>query len=87
MALLQTKPAGNGGISDNVAVINAPDLTPVLKYTDVKEVKEVLKSCDGGEKTTPVTMSLKIAELPTTTNIEVGLWLQLTFHIAFIFQS
>jgi protein O-GlcNAc transferase len=58
-------------VADNVAVINAPDLTPIMKHADVKEIKELVQ-VQGKDETEmlPVTISLKVAELPTTTAIE-----------------
>lgn len=56
----------NGGIlADNVAIINATDLSPLVENTDVKEIKEIVQA-----SLKPVEISLKIAELPTTTPIE-----------------
>lgn len=56
----------NSGASlpDNVAVINATDLSPLVEITEVKEIKEVIQAAR------PVEISLKVAELPTTTPIE-----------------
>lgn len=51
-------------IADNVAIINATDLSPLVENTEVKEIKEVVQSVK------PVEISLKVAELPTTTPIE-----------------
>ncbi|XP_055387060.1 UDP-N-acetylglucosamine--peptide N-acetylglucosaminyltransferase 110 kDa subunit-like [Condylostylus longicornis] len=51
-------------VADNVAVINATDLSPLVESTDVKEIKEVVLA----QK--PVEISLKVAELPTTTQID-----------------
>lgn len=53
-----------GALADNVAVINAADLSPIVENTDVKEIREVVV----GNK--PVEISMKVAELPTTTQIE-----------------
>lgn len=56
---------GSGsGLADNVAIINATDLSPLVENTDIKEVKEIVKAAK------PVEISLKVAELPTTTPIE-----------------
>ncbi|KAF7273636.1 UDP-N-acetylglucosamine--peptide N-acetylglucosaminyltransferase 110 kDa subunit-like isoform X2 [Rhynchophorus ferrugineus] len=52
------------GLADNVAIINATDLSPLVENTEVKEVKEIVKAAK------PVEISLKVAELPTTTPIE-----------------
>ncbi|XP_055839671.1 UDP-N-acetylglucosamine--peptide N-acetylglucosaminyltransferase 110 kDa subunit isoform X3 [Episyrphus balteatus] len=55
---------GSGaGIADNVAVINATDLSPLVENTDVKEIREVINA----QK--PMEISLKVAELPNTTQI------------------
>lgn len=56
--------SASGGIADNVAVINATDLSPLVESTDVKEIREVINA----QK--PLEISMKIAELPTTTAIE-----------------
>ncbi|VVC87765.1 unnamed protein product [Leptidea sinapis] len=53
-----------GGLADNVAVINATDLSPLVENTDIKEIKEVVRAAR------PVEISMKVAELPTTTPIE-----------------
>lgn len=52
------------GVADNVAIINATDLSPLVENTDIKEIKEVIQAAK------PVEISLKVAELPTTTPIE-----------------
>lgn len=65
----------NGGaVADNVAVINATDLSPLVENTDVKEIHEVINSASlnssnsrGEQK---LEMTLKVAELPTTTQID-----------------
>lgn len=54
----------NTGLADNVAIINATDLSPLVESTEVKEIKEILQTVK------PVEISLKVAELPTTTPIE-----------------
>ncbi|XP_072390570.1 UDP-N-acetylglucosamine--peptide N-acetylglucosaminyltransferase 110 kDa subunit isoform X2 [Diabrotica undecimpunctata] len=51
-------------LADNVAIINATDLSPLVENTDIKEIKEIIKAAK------PVEISLKVAELPTTTPIE-----------------
>lgn len=53
-----------GGLADNVAVINATDLSPLVENTDIKEIKEIVRAAR------PMEISLKVAELPTTTPIE-----------------
>lgn len=62
--LIVSDKSGNGNLADNVAVINATDLSPLVESTDVKEIREVIIS----QKT--VEVSMKVAELPTTTPIE-----------------
>lgn len=54
----------SGNMADNVAIINATDLSPLVESTEVKEIREVICS----QK--PVEVSMKVAELPTTTAIE-----------------
>ncbi|XP_076649492.1 O-linked N-acetylglucosamine (GlcNAc) transferase sxc isoform X1 [Halictus rubicundus] len=56
-----------GKVADNVAVINATDLSPMIENTLVKEIREVIVP---DAKNKPVEISLKVAELPTTTPIE-----------------
>ncbi|XP_017794291.1 PREDICTED: UDP-N-acetylglucosamine--peptide N-acetylglucosaminyltransferase 110 kDa subunit isoform X1 [Habropoda laboriosa] len=56
-----------GKVADNVAVINAADLSPMIENTCVKEIREVIVP---DAKNKPVEISLKVAELPTTTPIE-----------------
>lgn len=53
-----------GSVADNVAIINAADLSPLVENTEVKEIKEIVRAAR------PVEISLKVAELPTTTPIE-----------------
>lgn len=62
--LIVSDKSGNGNLADNIAVINATDLSPLVESTDVKEIREVIIS----QKT--VEVSMKVAELPTTTPIE-----------------
>ncbi|KQS71055.1 UDP-N-acetylglucosamine--peptide N-acetylglucosaminyltransferase 110 kDa subunit isoform X1 [Drosophila erecta] len=50
-------------VVDNVTVINATDLSPLVENTDVKEIKEVVNA----QK--PVEITHKVAELPNTTQI------------------
>jgi protein O-GlcNAc transferase len=57
-------------VPDNVAVINATDLSPIMEHTQVKEIRELVAP-DNKISTRPVEISLKVAELPTTTPIEV----------------
>lgn len=62
--LIVSDKSGNGTLADNVAVINATDLSPLVESTDVKEIRELIIA----QK--PVEVSMKVAELPTTTPIE-----------------
>ncbi|CAG2061914.1 unnamed protein product [Timema podura] len=57
-------------VPDNVAVINATDLSPIIENTQVKEIREIIHG-DGKNHSRPMEMSLRVAELPTTTPIEV----------------
>ncbi|CAH0391368.1 unnamed protein product [Bemisia tabaci] len=58
-------------VADNVAVINATDLSPMIEHTQVKEIREVVVPSDPETKQNrPVEFSLRVAELPTTTPIE-----------------
>lgn len=67
----QTTIAGKE-VADNVAVINATDLSPMIEHTQVKEIREVVVPSDPETKQNrPVEVSLRVAELPTTTPIEV----------------
>ncbi|XP_041674324.1 UDP-N-acetylglucosamine--peptide N-acetylglucosaminyltransferase 110 kDa subunit isoform X2 [Drosophila eugracilis] len=50
-------------VVDNVTVINATDLSPLVENTDVKEIKEVVHAQN------PVEITHKVAELPNTTQI------------------
>ncbi|XP_021934917.1 UDP-N-acetylglucosamine--peptide N-acetylglucosaminyltransferase 110 kDa subunit [Zootermopsis nevadensis] len=56
-------------VPDNVAVINATDLSQIMEHTQVKEIRELVAP-DNKLSTRPVEISLKVAELPTTTPIE-----------------
>lgn len=58
-------------MADNVAVINATDLSPMIENTDVKEIREVVVPVTDTKTSRPVEISLKVAQLPTTTPIEV----------------
>ena len=49
---------------DNVAVINATDISPLIQNTGIKEVVEIVKTSQ------PMEISLKVAELPTKNPIE-----------------
>ncbi|XP_021953749.1 UDP-N-acetylglucosamine--peptide N-acetylglucosaminyltransferase 110 kDa subunit isoform X2 [Folsomia candida] len=63
----------NGGVpADNVTVINAPDLSPVLRHADVREIKETVQvtSSPDSTATTSVSISLKVAELPNSSAID-----------------
>lgn len=62
--IVSDKTHGGNVVADNVAVINATDLSPLVESTDVKEIREVVIAAK------PVEISLKVAELPTTTQIE-----------------
>lgn len=55
--------SGNG-IADNVAVINATDLSPLEQRHDVKTVREIVRA------NAPVEIQMKVAQLPTTTIID-----------------
>lgn len=62
----------NKNVADNVAVINATDLSPIIENSNIKEIKQVIVSEIADSKLTrPVEVNLKVAELPTTTHIEV----------------
>lgn len=50
-------------VADNVAVINATDLSPLVENTGVKEIREVVNA------NKPVEITHKVAELPNTTQI------------------
>lgn len=75
--------SGLGGLADTVAVINATDLSPLVEHTDVKEIKEVVRAAR------PLEISLKVAELPTTTPIETMIasgQIQVLFKHCYIHQ-
>ncbi|KAK7872292.1 hypothetical protein R5R35_012135 [Gryllus longicercus] len=61
---------GKKEVADNVAVINATDLSPIMEHTQVKEIREVVSAADPKHSGRAVEISLKVAELPTTTPIE-----------------
>lgn len=54
----------SGNLADNVAVINATDLSPLVENTDIKEIREVINAHK------PLEISMKVAELPASTAIE-----------------
>ena len=64
--LILTDKLTKGKVADNVAVINATDLSPMIENTMVKEIREIVVA----DSKKPVEISLKVAELPTTTPIE-----------------
>lgn len=69
--IVADKSSCNNGSSvpaDNVAVINATDLSPLVETTDVKEIREMVGAAQSAVK--PVEISMKVAELPTTTQID-----------------
>ena len=51
-----------------MAVINATDLSSIMEHTQVKEIRELVAR-DNMISSRPVEISLKGAELPTTTPI------------------
>lgn len=63
--IVADKSNGGAALADNVAVINATDLSPLVESTDVKEIREVVSSAMK-----PLEISMKVAELPTTTQID-----------------
>lgn len=71
--IVSDKNGSIGNVADNVAVINATDLSPLVENTDVKEIHEVINNSlvsansRGDQK---LEISLKVAELPTTTQID-----------------
>lgn len=74
--LIVSEKNGNiGAVADNVAVINATDLSPLVENTEVKEIHEVItntsvNSSSSGRGDQKLEISLKVAELPTTTQID-----------------
>ncbi|XP_054276877.1 UDP-N-acetylglucosamine--peptide N-acetylglucosaminyltransferase 110 kDa subunit-like isoform X1 [Macrosteles quadrilineatus] len=67
--VLTEKLGGKKDIADNVAVINATDLSPIMESTQVKEVKVVAPQVDN-KNSRPVEISLKVAELSNASPIE-----------------
>ncbi|XP_071446569.1 UDP-N-acetylglucosamine--peptide N-acetylglucosaminyltransferase 110 kDa subunit isoform X2 [Hetaerina americana] len=101
--LMDKQLAAKKEVPDNVAVINATDLSPIMEHTDVKEIREMVAAPATVSTTaaavsaavasssltvrdsvdaphipvsrqqapaSPIEISLKVAELPTTTPIE-----------------
>lgn len=64
--ILTDKLNSKGKVADNVAVINATDLSPMMESTLIKEIREVIVP----DSKKPLEISMKVAELPTTTPIE-----------------
>lgn len=62
--IVKSDKGDNNNLADNVAVINATDLSPLVESTEVKEIREVIIAQKSVE------VSMKVAELPTTTAIE-----------------
>ena len=54
-----------------MAVINATDLSPVMEHIQLKEIRELVAP-DNKTSTRLVEISQKVAEVPTTTPIEVN---------------
>lgn len=69
-------------LADNVAVINATDLSPIMENTDIKEIRELVAP-DNEPK---LEISLKVAELPTTTPIEVAFNEMKFFQFSLLFS-
>uniref|UniRef100_A0A0A9Z4Y3 UDP-N-acetylglucosamine--peptide N-acetylglucosaminyltransferase 110 kDa subunit n=2 Tax=Lygus hesperus TaxID=30085 RepID=A0A0A9Z4Y3_LYGHE len=67
--MILTDKSGNE-LADNVAVINATDLSPMIENTDVKEIREVVVPVSDTKTSRPLEISMKVAQLPTTTPIE-----------------
>ena len=58
-------------MADNVAIINATDLSPVLENTQTKTHKERVNVTSGQEGSAATTeVKLTVAQLPSTTGIE-----------------
>lgn len=58
--IVSDKLSSNGSIPDNVAVINATDLSPLVESADIKTVREIVQASK------PLEISMKVADLPTT---------------------
>ena len=58
--IVSDKLTSNGSIPDNVAVINATDLSPLVESADIKTVREIVQA------NRPLEISMIIADLPTT---------------------
>lgn len=65
--------SGKKNVADNVAVINATDLSPIIENTQIKEIREVLAPATDPKTSRPVEISIKVAELSTTSPIEVNI--------------
>lgn len=73
--IILSKTIGNhNDVADNVAVLNGIDLTPIVRSTDIKEIKRIIHSETTSLKVTESTeVILKILELSNFTNIEVNI--------------
>jgi protein O-GlcNAc transferase len=61
------KLASGGTVSDNVAIINTADMKSIMEKTELTHVKEVVApACSK-----PIEVLVTVAQLPTTTPIEV----------------
>ncbi|XP_024084050.1 UDP-N-acetylglucosamine--peptide N-acetylglucosaminyltransferase 110 kDa subunit isoform X2 [Cimex lectularius] len=68
--ILADKQTKKAELADNVAVINATDLSPMIENTEVREIREVVETVSDTKTSRPVEISLKVAQLPTTNPIE-----------------
>lgn len=75
-------------LPDNVAVINATDLSPIIENTQIKEIREVLAPATDPKTSRPVEISMKVAELSTTSNIEVSILplATITYRFLLVFE-
>jgi len=57
-------------VSDTVALVNGTDLSPILERTEIKQVTETVTPTTTTGLTSPVQVSLTVAQLPTMDPIE-----------------
>jgi len=70
--ILINKMNGKENMSENVAILNGVDLSPIIENSNIKEMKHIIKYKRANSNLNgPVEVIQKVAELDNFTNIEV----------------
>ncbi|GAB6030284.1 hypothetical protein CHUAL_005959 [Chamberlinius hualienensis] len=56
-------------VPDNVSIVNAADLSPIIEKVEVKQIREIVTRSGVGDAK-PVEVATTVLELPTTTQIQ-----------------